>query len=182
MTRIKGLPSWLGLVWVLCFSTLGWATEPAITPSHEQKNLDTQIQDLKKEVLKINRELFSLEEELLFPSSTQVAVFLSLDIGEFFKLDSVQLKINDKVVTNYLYTEREVQALARGGVQRLYTGNLKTGEHEIVALFIGKGPEERDYKRATKLSITKTLKPKFLELQIVDNENAQQPDFAVQEW
>ncbi len=182
MTRIKASPLGLGLVLAVCFCTASWASEPDISPQREQKNLDTQIQDLKREVLKINRELFSLEEELLFPSSTQVAVFLSLDVGEYFKLDSVQLKIDDKVVTNYLYTKREVEALARGGIQRLYTGNLKTGDHEIVALFIGKGPQQRDYKRATKLTMNKTLKPKFLELKIIDNENKQQPDFAVEEW
>ncbi|MFQ5489070.1 MAG: AraC family transcriptional regulator, partial [Gammaproteobacteria bacterium] len=104
------------------------------------RGLDDEVQTLKKDILDINRELFILEEELLFPTNTQVAVFLSLDTGEFFKLDAVQVKIDDKVVSNYLYTRRELEALRRGGVQRIYFGNLRAGEHELVAFFTGLGP------------------------------------------
>src|ERR1700689_5910655 len=102
--------------------------------------LDEQIQDLKKDVIDLNRDLFVLEEELLFPANTQVAVFVSMDVGDFFALDSIQLKIDNRDVTNYLYTPREVAALVKGGVQRLYVGNLKAGGHELGALFNGKGP------------------------------------------
>jgi len=83
------------------------------------QGLDRKVQGLKQEVLELNRDLFVLEEELLFPASTQIAVFLSMDVGKFFQLDSVQLKLDNKVVTNYLYTERENAALLRAGVQRL---------------------------------------------------------------
>ena len=145
-------------------------------------SLDEEIQSLKQEVLAINRSLFMLEEELLFPSSTQIAVFVSMDIGEFFALDSVQLKIDDKIVSNYLYTRREVEALHRGGVQRLYMGNLKSGEHELIAIFTGKGPNGRDYRRGADLVMNKTLGPRFIELKIVDNESSEQPDFTIKEW
>ena len=144
--------------------------------------LDNQIQDLKQEVLQLNRELFALEEELLFPANTQVSVFLSMDVGGTFALDSVQLKIDNKIVTNYLYTEREVNALVRGGVQRLYMGNLKAGKHEVIALFVGKGPEGRDYRRGTNLVIDKGVGPAFLELKITDKTGNQQPEFTVKEW
>jgi hypothetical protein len=153
---------------------------PADNPS--AAGLDQEIQSLKQDVLALNRDLFLLEEELLFPSSTQLAVFLSLDVGEFFALDSVQLKVDDKVVTNYLYTAREVRALRRGGVQRLYIGNIKAGEHELVAFFTGKGPSGRDYRRGATRVITKTLGPRFVELKIVDLESKQQPDFEIKEW
>jgi hypothetical protein len=145
-------------------------------------SLDTEVQSLKQEVLALNRDLFLLEEELLFPSSTQVAVFVSMDVGEFFALDSVQLRVDDKVVSNYLYTEREVNALHRGGVQRLYMGNLKSGAHELVAIFTGKGPKGRDYRRGATRVITKNLGPKFVELKITDLESKEQPDFEIKEW
>lgn len=145
-------------------------------------SLDEQIQILKQDVLALNRELFILEEELLYPSSTQVAVFLSLDVGEFFELDAVQLKINDKVVTNYLYTRREVDALHQGGVQRLYMGNLKAGEHELIAIFTGKGPNGREYRRGANHVLTKSLGARFVELKIVDNDSSEQPDFSIRQW
>lgn len=144
--------------------------------------LDERIQDLKQEVIQLNRELFALEEELLFPANTQVAVFLSVDVGGTFALDSVQLKIDNQVVTNYLYTEREVQAFLRGGVQRLFMGNLKAGQHEIVALFVGKGPEGRDYRRGATVNLDKGVGPAFLELKITDKTANHQPDFVIKQW
>ena len=77
-------------------------------------SVDLDVQTLKKELVDLNKDLFKLEEELLYPASTQVAVFVSVDVGTFFALDSVTLKVDDKEVTNYLYTEREVQALHQG--------------------------------------------------------------------
>ena len=155
---------------------------PAGSESADFETLDDDVQSLKAEVLDFNRELFILEEELLFPASTQVAVFVSMDTGNFFALDSVQLTINDKEVANYLYTEREVEALRRGGVQRLYLGNLKAGDHELLAVFTGKGPHGRDYRRATSLEFEKGLGARFLELAITDSEASLQPDFRVREW
>jgi hypothetical protein len=148
----------------------------------EFRTLDEDVQDLKKQVLDLNRDLFLLEEELLFPSNTQTAVFVSMDVGEFFGLDSVELKIDNKDVANYLYTEREAQALLKGGVQRLFIGNLKAGEHELVAVFTGQGPHTRDYRRAASLVFEKGIGPKYIELTISDREVKQQPEFVVKEW
>ena len=105
-----------------------------------------------------------------------------MDVGEFFGLDSVEIKLDNKDVTNYLYTEREVDALIRGGVQRLYVGNLKTGEHELVAVFTGEGPHVRDYRRGASLNFEKGIGPKYIELTISDRENKLQPEFVVREW
>jgi hypothetical protein len=154
---------------------------PAAT-GRDGKSLDGDVQGLKKEVIDLNKDLFVLEEELLFPANTQVAVFLSLDLGTFFQLDSVQLKVDNKEVGNYLYTEREVDALNRGGVHRLYLGNLKVGKHELVAFFVGQGPHERDYKRGAKITFEKGVGAKYLELKISDRESREQPEFAIKEW
>lgn len=148
----------------------------------DNASLDENIQTLKEDVIALNRDLFILEEELLYPSNTQLAVFVSLDVGKFFALDSVQLKVDDKVMTNYLYTEREVEALHRGGIQRLYMGNLKAGEHELVAIYTGKGPNGRDYRRGATHVLNKTLGAKFIEIKIVDNPSSEQPDFSIKEW
>ena len=103
------------------------ARPPRQPAGTDTRGLDQDIQGLKKDVVDLNRDLFVLEEELLFPANTQVAVFISMDVGDFFALDSVTLKIDQKEVANYLYTPREVEALNKGGVQRLYVGNLKAG-------------------------------------------------------
>ena len=144
--------------------------------------LDQQIQDLKKDVIDLNKDLFVLEEELLFPANTQVAVFVSMDVGDFFALDSISLKVDNRDVSNYLYTPREVAALIKGGVQRLYVGNLKAGPHELVALFNGKGPNDRYYRRGANLKFEKGVGAKYLELKITDHARAQQPEFEIKDW
>ena len=158
------------------------ATQQDENLNDEFKSLDGRVQDLKKEVLEINRDLYILEEELLFPANTQMAVFVSVDVGDFFDLDSVQLKVNDKEVANYLYTKREVEALHRGGVQQLYIGNVASGEHELIAVFVGKGPNGRDYRRGANVKVVKGLGAKYLELKISDKEIKHQPEFVIKEW
>ena len=154
----------------------------AAPPPADTRGLDEQIQGLKKDAVDLNRELFMLEEELLFPANTQVAVFLSMDVGEFFALDAVQLKVDGREVTNYLYTPKEADALLKGGVHRLYLGNLKVGDHELVALFNGKGPNERDYRRGATLNFKKAVGAKYLELKITDRQRRAQPEFEIKDW
>jgi len=154
----------------------------AATASAPAGGLDSRIQDVKGDVIKLNRDLLVLEEELLFPANTQVALFVSMDVGKLFSLDSVQIKLDDKLVANYLYTPLEVEALHRGGVQRVYLGNLKAGTHEIVAFFTGKGPHDRDYKRGATVKFDKGTDPKYIELQIKDSMGKLQPEFEVKVW
>jgi len=144
--------------------------------------VDAQVQSLKSDVLDLNRDLFVLEQELLYPANTQVAVFVSIDAGTFFALDSVQLKIDGKEVANYLYTPREVNALVQGGVQRLFVGNLKVGKHELTAFLTGKGPHDRDYTRGATLEFQKDIGAKYLELTITDDQSKLQPQFRIKDW
>lgn len=172
------------LLAAVAWAAPAWAADDkaAAAPVAPSGALDARIQDAKSDVIKLNRDLLVLEEELLFPASTQVALFVSMDVGKLFQLDSVQIKLDDKVVTNYLYTPLEVAALHRGGVQRVYLGNLKAGEHQIVAFFTGKGPHERDYKRGTTIKFEKGTEPKYIELRIKDSSAKLQPEFEVRVW
>lgn len=154
----------------------------AVATNQTTTDFDAEVQTLKEEVLELNRDLFLLEEELLFPANTQVAFFLSMDVGEFFALDAVELKVNDETVASYLYTDREVHALFRGGVQRLHVANLKAGEHELTAFFTGIGPHERPYRRAATMQFEKDIGPKYVELKIHDDSGRMQPEFAVRDW
>jgi hypothetical protein len=158
------------------------ASGAVATPAPAAGSLETRIQDMKSEVIKLNRDLLVLEEELLYPAGTQVAVFVSMDVGKMFSLESVQVKLDDKIVANHLYTPLEVDALHRGGVQRLFLGNLRAGDHEIVAFFTGQGPHERDYKRGTTIKFDKAKDPKYIELRIKDSQAKLQPEFEVKVW
>lgn len=140
-----------------------------------------QVESLKESVLTLNRDLLILEEELLYPASTQIAVYVSMDVGQYFALDAIKLLINNQLVASDLYTDKQTKALFRGGVQRLYIGNLKSGEHEISAFFTGRGPQQ-DYKRGAKITVNKTQEPLVLELKIIDSTAKLQPEFSIKQW
>jgi hypothetical protein len=170
--------------WLCLAANSGWAQTPGTAPVQPaaQASLDDRVQDVKGDVIRLNRDLMVLEEELLFPANTQVAIFVSMDVGKLFSLDSVKIRLDDKDVANYLYTPAEVAALHRGGVQRLHVGNLKAGTHELVAFFTGKGPHDRDYKRGATVKFDKGTDPKYIELRIRDSTGKLQPEFEVKIW
>lgn len=143
------------------------ATEPAVQ----------DMETIKAELTQLKRDLIILEEDLLFPASTQMSVFLGMDVGEFFALDAVTVKVNGREVAHHLYTEREADALFRGGVQKLFVGNVKQGNNRVTAFFTGRGPSGRDYKRAATVEFDKSFEPTFVELRITDSEAKYQPEF-----
>jgi len=160
------------------------AQQQAEPPSYQDENLTTaeKLENLKQEVLSVNRDLFILEEDLLFPASTQVATYFSVDIGYFFSLDNIKITIDDKAVTHYLYTEKDIDALYRGAIQKLYLGNVSRGEHELVAIIIGHGPHNREYRNAVSFKFYKDTEAKALEIQLRDDQGKLQPKLKVIEW
>jgi hypothetical protein len=161
---------------------VGFVQLAAPATASELQQLDQGTQGLKSSVLDLSKQLAVLEEELLYPANSQLAVFVSMDLGEYFSLDSIELQLDGKNISNYLYTDRETDALYRGGVQKLWLGDLPAGEHELVAIFTGKGPHERDYRRGAALSFDKAAGAKYVELRIADSEQALRPEFVVREW
>lgn len=134
--------------------------------SKEQiKGLDEQVQDIKTDVLGISAELNQLEEKLLFPSNTEVSVFVSLDKEAGFEPDAVQLKLDEKNVAHHIYSFKEVEALLAGGVQRIYTGNVRTGEHSVEVDVIGKSSGSKKTYTATH-AVNKGVGPKLVEIRL----------------
>ncbi len=178
--------AWLIGVWMVVSASIACASdEPsgsdatdAVAEAPNAAALGSQMEDIKHDLVDLKRDLAVLEEDLLYPASSQVAVFLSMDVGEFFALDSVTLKLNGKDVTHYLYTQKQTDALFRGGVQRLYVGNVKQGQNQLTAFFTGRGPEGRDYRRATTVTFEKTFEPSYVELKISDSTAKYQPEFV----
>jgi hypothetical protein len=179
--RAAALAAWLLVAATWLVAPPAWSQESA-TPPGTFQGLDAEVRSLKQDMVDLNRDLFLLEEELLFPSNSQVAVFVSMDVGTFFALDSVTLMLDGKNVANYLYTQRELDALLRGGVQRLWIGNVRSGEHEWTAFLTGKGPNGRYYTRGATARLEKGPGAKYLELRISDQARSLQPEFIVTEW
>ena len=162
----SALSVWRGAFCLIAFalsSGVGIAPAEAEPVTKEQmQSLDEQVQEIKSDVLGIAAELNGLEEKLLYPSSTQVAVFVSLGEGEAFRLDSVQLQIDGVPVAHYIYSFKELEALQKGGVQRIYTGNISTGEHQLDISVAGKLSGGKEIGATESFSIRKDVEPKLV--------------------
>lgn len=171
---------WLALS--LFAATAASAQTPgASAPQQEFQGLDEDVQGLKEEALKINHELMLLQEKLVYPSSTEVAVFLSVEGGKKFSLDSIELRIDDKVATRHVYSYRELEALQQGGVQRLHTANLRTGPHQIAVGIAGKNAGNAGFRQAASFKVSKETGPKLVELKIRASGGGD-PAITLQEW
>jgi hypothetical protein len=147
----------------------------------QMKGLDEQVQEVKSDVLSIAAELNQLEEKLLYPSDTHIAVFVSLTPGETLRLDAIQIRIDGGLATHYIYSFKELDALRRGGVQRLYSGNIATGAHEIEVSVTGKLTNGKDYTQTERFPFTKEIKPKLLDV-VLAGPGATQPGIHLGDW
>lgn len=169
-------------IFILIFSHFSLATTVEESSLLEVRKISKDIQVLKQEVIVLNKDLKLMEETLLFPSSTRFSVFVSLSSGQFFTLESVKLKLDGELVSSHIYSDKQRQALIRGGVQKLHVTNLNTGKHKATAFFTGVGPNGRDYKRAIDLDFEKGEGSGYMELVISDDGSIQEPVFKVKQW
>jgi hypothetical protein len=130
------------------------------------KGLDEQVQEIKSDVLSIATELNQLEEKLLYPSGTQVAVFVSLVSGETFRLDSAEIRLDGNPVAHHIYTFKELEALQKGGVQRIYTGNIRSGDHDLQVSVNGKSIGGADFQKTERFKINKGIGPEIVEVSL----------------
>jgi hypothetical protein len=128
----------------------------------DTRSLDGQVQEIKSDVLNIAADLGNLEERLLYPSGTQIALFVALEEGDDFRLDAIQIAINDEVATQHIYSFKELDALQKGGVQRIYTGNVPTGDHRLSVTMSGKLANGKDFSETDDFSFAKGVAPKAL--------------------
>jgi hypothetical protein len=159
----------LGLLLALA-SAMAVAAEPP----------ELALQQVEQSLAELERDLLILEEDLLYPPSSRVAVFLSLDVGALLSLQEVEVKLNGDTVAHHLYTERQVDALARGGVQQLYVGNARQGDNEVTAFFLGHDAQEREVRHAASLRFTKSFEPMYLQLRIADSTTLQRPELSIE--
>ena len=168
----------LGLL--LCLGgAYGWAAEPS--DQKQMRGLDEQVQEVKSDVLSIAQELSRLEEKLLYPSGTEVAVFILLAKGDPVRVDAVRLQIDGQLVAHYIYSFKELDALRKGGVQRLYIGNVATGDHQLEVLVDGKLEGGADFSHSEHFSFRKEVKPKLVGLTLAGPDSGNAP-IALGEW
>lgn len=150
------------VVGVVCMTSSPPAAGANEISKEEMRGLDEQVQEIKTDVLRIAAELNRLEEKLLYPSNTQVAVFVSIAENETFELDSVRITLDGELVAHHIYSFKELEALRKGGVQRIYTGNVATGEHGIDVEVKGKTSSGADFAGTEHFTFRKDVEPELV--------------------
>ena len=169
----------VSFAFLLCLvSAHGWAQQ---NDQQQMRSLDEQVQEIKSDVLGISEELSRLEEKLLYPSGTQVAIFIALAKGDQMRLDAVRLQIDGQLVAHYIYSFKELEALRKGGVQRIYVGNVATGDHQLEVLVDGKLEGGADFSRTEHFAFRKEVKPKLMGLTLAGPGSGNTP-IALGEW
>lgn len=188
MDRIYALWTFVVLVATTLSLPVMAADPPQTTPksadvsSAQMSSGQQELAGLKQQVIALNRELFLLEQALLYPPETQLGLYVTVDQGKFFQLQGVQLLLDDEPVGSHLYTETELTALANGAVQPLLQTNVDAGKHRLTAIFTGKGPNNREYRRAVSYEFEKGSEGVRLELQVNDDAGNYQPSFQILPW
>ena len=173
-------PGRLAIILLVCACYSTGAVAEVSADKQEFRSLDEQVQSLKGDVININRELMLLQEKLVYPSNTEVSVFVSLQAGNKFSLDSIDLQIDNKSVQKHVYTYRELEAMLQKGVQRLYTGNLANGKHQVSVKISGHTSSNNKYEKMAAFTVNKENGPKLVELQVVSGGGA--PSVKLTNW
>ncbi len=134
----------------------------------QMRSLDGQVQEIKSDVLDIASELQNLEERLLYPSGTQLSIFVAVEEDKPFRLDAVKIEIDGELATHHIYSFNELDALQKGGVQRAYTGNVVTGGHELRVTVIGKTDGGKDFSHSDTFAFSKGVKPQTLGITLAE--------------
>lgn len=179
MARAKPIQNALALTALLCLS--GASALAQESDQQKMRSLDEQVQEIKSEVLSISAELSQLEEKLLYPSGTEVAIFVALTKGDPMRLDAVRLQIDGQLVAHSIYSFKELEALRKGGVQRIYVGNVATGDHRLEVLFDGKLPSGEDFSHTEQFTFSKEVKPKLVGLTLAGPDSGRTP-VSLENW
>jgi hypothetical protein len=159
-------------------SVNAWAQQVS---QQQLRGLDEQVQEIKSDVLDMSQELSRLEEKLLYPSGTQVAIFIALAKDDQMRLDAVRLQVDGKLAAHHIYSFKELEALRKGGVQRIYVGNVATGDHQLEVLVDGKLENGEDFSRTERFTFRKEVKPKLVGLTLAGPRSGSTP-IALGEW
>ena len=169
------------LIAVLVMAQTALAAEPVLGDTTPVQSLDEQVQEIKSDVLAIAAELGNLEEKLLYPSDTQLAVFVSLSKGEPLEVDSARISLDGQLVAHHIYSFKELEALAKGGVQRIHTANVKSGSHQLEVAIAGRRGGDEPFDVVERFDFSKEVGPKRIGIRLTGGASADDT-VTIEDW
>jgi hypothetical protein len=138
----------------------------------ERDSLEADMQDVKRLALEMHRDLIVTQDTKVFPEETQVDIFISMDIGVFFDVQSVKVVVDGAEAGEQAYSRKQARALTSGATQKIFVGNLSEGKHELTAIVSGVG---RHYpiRRGITLNLDKKPGTQVVNIRLSDGEDRQ---------
>jgi hypothetical protein len=165
---------------------LGLATAVSRSDEGSQEphfaRIDQEVQAIKQEILDINRDLSSLEEELLYPPEHRLTVFLSLSSGTTMDLKVLRIHLGGDTLVHHEYSNAEMEALRKGGVHKAYIGRIQKGEHVLQVQLSGTGRKDRVFDIVNDATFTKRQNAKYVELRVSESSLARVPRLTIESW
>jgi hypothetical protein len=118
---------------------------------------------------------------MLYPDANQLAVYLSVDSGERFTISQVKLRVNAREMALIQYDDIQMDAFNRGGIERIFIGNIEVGDHTVTAIISGEANNGQKMKRAVSQQFSKSANANVLELSVSYNRKLRQPQFNLEE-
>lgn len=95
------------------------------------QSIANKIEVLKQQAVLLHKDLAQLERDLVYPTTTQIAIYVSKKLTKDITIGSINLSIDGQDVASHIYTLEQNNALKLGGMQRLFMGNVAVGEHHF---------------------------------------------------
>jgi len=140
--------------------------------------LRAEAADVTRDLVELKRDIRLVEDELLYPPSSKVAVYVSVAADIEGQLDAVQLKLNGRDVASRVYDAKAFTALTRGGVDRVYLGNAPQGDNVVVCRFQGRRADGKDFSRDAEIRFEKAFEPIAVEFEVTDTTTRGEPDIV----
>ena len=168
--------SLLGALAVLTLSVGVFAAES------DFKQLDAEVEKILNEVLTLGADIAILEESRELSSQNQLLVLVSVNTNQFFKLEAIQLNIDDRTASYHQYENTELRALTKGGSQRLFWDDVPPGQHKLSVSLFGRVPNDPDFHRELTQMIVTGAGQRVLELHIISDKNKAYPELSIRKW
>lgn len=186
MPLLRGLMTLRRCCALLALTVLPLVAGAADSEREKAILLDQNIQVLKDEVLQLNRDAQTTEENFYYPDHSRVEVFVSVETPAVL-LQKVTVRIDSGQPITFDYDDTTARALVRSkGVQRLGRFNVTKGAHRVTVEFTGRyGDGSADgsvLNDRIEAVFDKTLAPTTLELIVGKARRGGKPALRVQEW
>lgn|GEM_PF-3102144 len=149
------------------------------------RELDRDTQIIKERTLDLEHALYLLETDQQMHPLSETRLFFKVPTRNFYRVQRLQLVLDNKPLVDINYLEVEAAALYNGGANRVFHGNIAPGEHQLKAYVSGQFEQDGKtlpYEMNANFSLEKARGLTHLLIDIDDSQVTWEPQLRMQVW